>query len=512
MFRVKPVAVRLFVLLLLGLVLIPMGLANAAPVLSLTLVSGPSPFAGCTAGSGPSAISYVNAEVEPYVAVNPTNPKNIIGVWQQDRWNDGGAHGLVAGYSVNGGKTWKETPQPFSACAPGGLAYERASDPWVSFGPDGTAYSISISFNESNNNNAVAAAVSKDGGATWVNLRTIIADNAPNFQFFNDKESITADPVKVGTAYAVWDRLETPNGNPRASRRTSAYTGPALFSKTTDGGLTWSTPKIIVNTGQNKQTIGNQIVVNQQNGTLYNFFDFITPPFGVTAFKLAFVKSTDGGATWTQPQIIAEMRTVGVIDPNNGMEVRTGDIIPEPAIDPKTGQLYVVWQDSRFNNGSYDEVALSTSRDGGATWSTPIRVNTPTGRPAFTPMVKVSGDGTVGVTYYDFRNLQAGNTTTLPTDYWFTSSSDGGVSFGNETHLAGPFDMLTAPFAVGFFVGDYEGLDVSGTTFYPFFVKANDGNTGNRTDVFIVGVVPPAASVSASAAQETAPTFEPPKK
>ncbi|WP_207880166.1 sialidase family protein, partial [Pseudomonas sp. 32_A] len=134
--------------------------AHGAPV----LVSGPSPFAGCTIG-GPG-VNYVNAEVEPWVAVNPANPSNVIGAWQQDRWSNGGAHGLVAGYSFDGGLTWKQTNLPFSACA-GGLAYERASDPWVSIGPDGTAYSVSISFNQSNNSNAVAASVSTDGGQTW---------------------------------------------------------------------------------------------------------------------------------------------------------------------------------------------------------------------------------------------------------------------------------------------------------------------------------------------------------
>src|SRR5205085_5879223 len=161
--------------------------AGAATVAPLVVASGPSPFATCTAGSGPGAVNYTNAEVEPWVAVNPANPSNIIGAWQQDRWNDGGAHGLVAGFSSDGGTTWGETTLPFSACAPGGLSYERASDPWVSIGPDGTAYTVSISFNASNNNNAVAAATSTNGGKTWRNLRVIQADNAPNFQFFNDK-------------------------------------------------------------------------------------------------------------------------------------------------------------------------------------------------------------------------------------------------------------------------------------------------------------------------------------
>ena len=471
--------------LAIGLAALPAGATSFTP---LVLVSGPSPYASCTIGGGPGAVVYTNAEVEPYVAVDPAHSSKLIGVWQQDRWSDGGARGLVAGFSSNGGKTWGRTTLPFSACAPGGISYERATDPWVSIGPDGTAYAISVSFNESNNANAVAAATSTNGGKTWSNLRIVQADNAPNFQFFNDKESVTADPVTPGVAYAVWDRLETPNGNPRASHNTSAFTGPGMFAKTTDGGNTWSTPTVIVPTAQHKQTIGNQIVVDPQSGTLYDFFNLIVPP-GSHPYNVAFVKSTDGGATWTQPQIVASLLTAGVTHPNTGQLIRTGDIIPEPAIDPSSGQLYVVWQDSRFTG--FDEVALSTSTDGGASWSAPIQVNTntPGTGPGFTPAVRVSSDGTVGVSFYDFRNLTA-ETATLPTDYWFTSSSNQGASFGNEVHLAGSFDMLTAPFAAGFFVGDYEGLEAAGTAFVPFFVQANSGNTSNRTDVFTTNVTP----------------------
>lgn len=461
-------------------------MAQSAVAAGITVVSGPSPYAGCAIG-GPGT-NYPNAEVEPYVAVNPTWPLDIVGVWQQDRWSNGGAHGLVAGFSFDGGVTWGETPLPFSACA-GGLGYERASDPWVSFGPDGTAYSVSISFNQSNNSNAVAAAVSRDGGRSWTDLSVLIADNEPSLQFFNDKESVTADPVKAGFAYAVWDRLESPNANPQADLHAAAFRGPALFSKTVDGGRTWSPPRVIVSTPSRQQTIGNQIVVDPGSGTLYDFFDLITPPFNVTAFKVAFVKSTDGGATWTKPAIIADLRTVFVSDPNTGQPIRTGDIIPEPAIDPVTGQLYVVWQDSRFNGGRFDEVVISTSTDGGVTWSAPARVSTPSGRPAFTPTVKVASDHRIGVTYYDFRNLTT-ETATLPTDYWLKVFTPAQLAAGqvaglpDTAHITGPFDMLTAPFARGFFVGDYEGLATVGTHFQPFFVATNSGNLSNRTDVF----------------------------
>ncbi|AOI73380.1 sialidase family protein [Burkholderia ubonensis] len=453
--------------------------AHADPV----RVSGPSPFAACTTG-GPGTV-YVNAEVEPWLAVNPARPTNMIGVWQQDRWSNGGAHGLVAGYTFDGGATWAQTPQPFSACAPGGLPYERASDPWVSFGPDGTAYSVSISFNQSNNSNAVGASVSTDGGQTWSSPALLIADNEPTTQFFNDKESVTANPVKAGTAYAVWDRLELPNGNPYANLHTQAFRGPTLFSKTVDGGKTWSKARVIVHVPSRQQTIGNQIVVDPKSGTLYNFFNLIKPPFSKAAGKVAFIKSTDDGATWTQPQVIAGLQTVGVTDPNTGEPVRTGDIIPEPAIDPASGQLYVVWQDSRFNGGNYDEIALSTSTDGGATWSAPLQVNTPTGRAAFNPSVRVNEGGAVMVTHYDFRDLPAGDTTTLPTGFWRKISLDGGRTFVAERRVGGPFDLKVAPNAEGFFIGDYQGLDVGpSSSFHPFFVQTNSSNLANRTDVF----------------------------
>jgi hypothetical protein len=484
----------LLALLPAALILNVAGAASAATFTPPVTVSGPSPYAACALGATPGGVNYVNAEVEPWVTVNPANPDNIIGVWQQDRWSDGGAHGLAGGYSLDGGLSWNEFTQPFSACAPGGPSrFDRASDPWVSFGPDGTAYSVSLSLHGTGIDNAVAAATSTDGGKTWGNLNVLKEDVGT--QFFNDKESVTADPVKAGTAYVVWDRLAEPNDNPYANAHTAAFTGPSWFSKTTDGGKTWSAAQVIVPTGQRQQTIGNQIVVDRTTGVLYDFFGLVlgTGPNGpgrLHGLNVAFVKSTDGGATWTAPRIVAKLGSVGVTDPNTGAPVRTGDVIPEPAIDPTTGQLYVVWQDARFSGGAYDEVAISTSFNGGATWTAPTRVNTPTGRPAFTPSVRVNATGTVGVTYYDFRHLAAGNTSTLPTDYWFTSSPVGAVAFGNETHLYGPFDMLSAPNSRGPFVGDYEGLDASGGNFVSLSVRANDGNTANRTDAVATIVTP----------------------
>src|SRR2546422_9824218 len=80
--------------------------AAAAQAGLLVIVSGPSPYAACAQPLFPGETNYVNAEVEPWVAVNPASAGNVVGVWQQDRDSFGGAHGLVAGYSFDGGLTW----------------------------------------------------------------------------------------------------------------------------------------------------------------------------------------------------------------------------------------------------------------------------------------------------------------------------------------------------------------------------------------------------------------------
>ena len=184
----------------------------------------------------------------------------------------------------------------------------------------------------------------------------------------------------------------------------------------------------------------------------------------------------------------------GVTDPEDGHDVRTGDAIPEIAVDNNTGSLYVVWQDSRFTGR--EQVALSKSEDGGFTWSPTERVSTVGGtNQAFTPMVRVADDGnattdgTVAVQYYDFRNDSAA-TPGLTTNTWIIRSTNGGDTFpaANEEAVGAPYDMRQAPDALGYFVGDYEGLDWAGgglkPGFKPFFVRSNDAMPANRTDVF----------------------------
>ena len=115
-------------LALIALVAVPSVAIGATTGFTLTppvTASSASPFADCEVGAvegaDPPSINYLDTEVEPFVAVNPIEPDNIIGVYQQDRWSDGGAHGLVASRSSDGGATWTQNYAEFSVCSDYGV-------------------------------------------------------------------------------------------------------------------------------------------------------------------------------------------------------------------------------------------------------------------------------------------------------------------------------------------------------------------------------------------------------
>ena len=177
-------------------------------------------------------------------------------------------------------------------------------------------------------------------------------------------------------------------------------------------------------------------------------------------------------------------------DADGTCPVRTGDIIPDFAVDRGTnlatrGNLYAVWMDTRFNDPDHNDILLSRSTTGGTSWEPPVVVDqTPEGVDAFTAAVDVDDAGRVAVSYYDFRNDEIGDDE-LTTDFWVAHSHDGGQSFPDEDQLTvDSFDMRTAPFALGYFVGDYTGLSHFEDRFDSLWVGANDGDLLNRTDVF----------------------------
>src|SRR3954469_24715952 len=271
-------------------------LGIAAPAASaLTRISGPSPFEpGCSASTTDFVTGY---EAEPSLASDPRNPLGLIAAWQQDRSNSGGDRGNLTAASSDGGKTWRRARLPGSAACDGGNG-ERASDPWVSIGPDGIAYVATLNINPSRGvpSGPLVVSRSTNGGRTW---RRAVAV-APDDGAFNDKEAVTADPRRPGRAYLVWNKIS----NPSNDHLTSLW-----FSRTTDGGRTWSHQREIHPPPGGKAFTCSEIVV-RRDGSLLNLFSQLPVAAWAGENEKGLIKyfasrSADGGRTWGKPRRIA---------------------------------------------------------------------------------------------------------------------------------------------------------------------------------------------------------------
>jgi hypothetical protein len=442
-------------------------------------VSGRSPFPlGCT-GAGRGFAH--GAAVEPSLAVDPADPADLAGMWQQDRatTGPGGSQGNVAAFSRDGGRSWHEVVPPGVSRCSGGT-YQLASDPWLSFSANGkTLYAASLAIDAVKPPNGVLVSTSFNGGRTWHRPVTVIGDTKA--VFIDDKEAVTADPANPSEAYVVWDRQDmTRHGGQ-----------PAWFATTTNRGRTWSKPKIIYDpTALGGSTEGNIITV-LPDGTLVDVFLYaaigLIPPDGPNVpgtpaaraarrvpTEIRAVISRNKGRTWSRPVIVAR---IGYRDhgfaPGTGHRIRTGGNIPAVATNPRTGQIYVTWAGARLSR-SRSAIGIVSSSDGGRTWTKPLRINkTPPSGPhgdgqAFTPGLSVTADGTVAVTYYDLRlDTSAPG---LPTERWAVTCRGPACTrrarAWTEQPVLGPFNLKRAPLISkeGYFLGDYMGQAAAGNT------------------------------------------------
>jgi hypothetical protein len=469
-------------LLAAGCNLPPLRLSASRP--KPVLVSGPSPFAGCKLGGG--GLHYTGGEVETWLAVNPAALKQgkteLAGVWMADRWSNGGGSGLVAATSADGGKSWVQTPLAFGGCSKNGLRpWDRVSDPWITFGQDGTAYASALIIDGAHGSWAVAAATSADGGHTWGNYQ-VLQEEISKGKTGLDKESVTADPTRAGTAYMIWTRY---------SAQDPAVPSESIFAATNDGGKSWSAPRTIFLAPKDVTPTGSVISVDPRDGTLYHIFRWAKstgPGEHDNVSQIGIQRSQDGGQTWTEAKGVVDVVDNMVKEPENEAEVRTGGPLPLTAIDSRTGRIYAVWGDSRFRADEQEDIALSYSDDQGDTWSKPVRVNPESSRGAFRGTVAVNARGQVAVSYYDFRELEK-SAAKAPTHLWLAvyTPTEAGLGSPKETHVAGPFDLAKAPMAPGPFLGDYLGLAAVNDGFTLFYVATTEQND-NPTDVFSVTV------------------------
>lgn len=446
------------------------------------------------------------ANVEPRLAANPRRPSQLTAVWQQGRWEDGGAATIGAATSFDGGETWQPSPASFTTCAGG--PFFRASDPWVTYTVDGAALQMALVVTgrpfEAGIESGMAVSRSDDG-VTWAPIVTLARDPRP---LFHDKNSITADPNDPTRVYAVWsttgaatpdDRqlIATPQGGAAEAQRQSRLADlranfTTQLARSTDGGRSWAPARAI-----GGPAIGNQII-GLPNGDLINVFRLVQPPGAEPngqirlgsrfAPALMVARSTDFGDGWTEPITVTSSLSNERL-PEREPRLRA-PTLPEIAAHPLDASILVAYATGQSAEGGAQRILVARSGDGGQTWGAAQPVNrTPNPRSAWLPNIAVLADGTIGVTYYDFRRAVPVGEAPLG-DFWLVTCRDECDQTANwrEAHLAGPFQLAQAPRSGdAYFLGDYMGLVGAGQTFHALF--ALPGDNRRSADIWHVAAV-----------------------
>src|SRR3989454_6695438 len=276
------------------------------------------PFAG-------AAGSEADTQVEPHIALDPNDPSIVVAVVQQGRFDTNGAS-VDPGFatSQDGGRSWTAGNLPGLTVAVGG-AFERASDPAVAIGPDGSVYAETLLVDVSDCHSAVSVQRSDDHGLAFGAPVLVQDDSACTL--FNDKNWIAVDTFPgsphFGRVYAAWDRIDS-----------AASAAPTLLRFSDDRGATWS--GLVTVSDPTAGTVGALPVV-QPNGDVTVVYNLYAPPTGQVSQT-----SHDGGRHFDPPVTIGTEQSHGVAD------MRTGEGLPAVAVDPVTGRLYTVCADGRF--------------------------------------------------------------------------------------------------------------------------------------------------------------------
>jgi hypothetical protein len=446
--------------------------AGAGPykVKNLQAISGPTPFPlGC-----PGALfddsNIAGHELESAITVNPANPRNIVATWKQDVGPFSPGRSDLVASSLDGGKTWARSTIPGLTVCSGGTS-DTASDPWVSAGGDGTVYFAGQAGLLSSDPSippsiAIVASHSRDGGRTWPVPVTV----APRLGG-TETPAVTGSPTLPGDAYLAWA-----NFLPFVFPRTNSLE----FSRTADGGATWSPPVPIDQPGPFQIDFAPRILV-LPDGTLLAIFGRADVEFELGTLQAA--RSLDEGRTWLPAVQIGSVAVETFFHPERG-EYLPQSHYPSAAV-ARDGTAYVAFEDNR--SATSGAVGVARSRDGGRTWSSSTLPGV--SAYAFEPTIAVDSHGTVGVTWYDLRNDVLGDAA-LTADVWFAHSHDRGASW-EQMHVAGPTDLRTAPLPAHNYVGEYQGLAaLRGRGFAATFTLPAPQAKDGPTDIFFARIGP----------------------
>lgn len=381
---------------------------------------------------------------EPAIAVNTKNPQQAVVAWQVP---------ASAAYSQDGGQTWKTaegtSPKMYRVSGDVSLTYDAAGHAilcYIAFDKLGTTNYWA----QGATRNGIFIRRSLDGGQTWEpEAHTVISHESTPDIPFEDKPWIVADTIgaHAGNLYVGWTHF-------------TLAASELFFSRSTDGGITWSSPiKISSVPG----------LPRDDNGALEGFHGVVGPDGALYTIwdsrdGIMMAVSHDGGASFSKDRLIIPagpgyFGITGVSRSNGfpqiGMDMRSGK---------HGGKLYVAWSD--YSNGDVD-VFVSSSGDYGKSWSAPVRVNSDpihNGKDQFFQWMAVDPQsGAVNLIFYDRRTDNKETTVTL------ARSTDGGKTFQNYTWDPDGFD------AEGDFLGDYLAITAFGNKVFGAWAHQTSG-------------------------------------
>jgi hypothetical protein len=338
---------------------------------------------------------------EPSISINPKNSANIVAACILDK----------VFYSNDSGRTWQEDAleSPFGVWGDPVLTTDTAGHHYYFHLSDPTGEN----WKSEEILDRIVAQKSTDGGKSW-SAGSFMGFNHPKDQ---DKHWAVVDPF-TNNIYVTWTQFDD-----YGSEDSSAQSN-ILFSTSVDGGQTWSEAKQINEIPgdclDDDGTTEGAVPAVGPDGTIYVSWALDE--------KLYFDRSHDGGKTWLENDLVVTEQNGGWdidvpgVSRANGMPVTVCDL----SESEHSGRLYINWVDDR--NGHYD-VWLTSSDDGGDTWSVANRINDDqdTADQFFTWLTVDQTNGNLYCVFYDRRNLDG-----FETDVYLASSTDGGESWKNE--------------------------------------------------------------------------------
>ncbi|HYZ12700.1 MAG TPA: sialidase family protein [Actinomycetota bacterium] len=354
---------------------------------------------------------------EPSVAVDPSSP-NVVVAGANDYCSAIVNDEVWTGYyrSTDGGRTWTNSlvpgyPDDTSAAGTASPVHgscAAAGDPTQSFDADGNLFYAFICFNRSAPvNGSVYVAKYTNHGATY-DRTVLVKSGTPSGLFltglFQDKINLTVDQTAGaygGNVYVAWSQYDG-----------FAPTNAVLFSRSTNGGLSFSRPIRV--TPKERGTASFADLAVGPEGTVW--LTYLTyPSSSRPTADIWLQRSTSGGVSFEAPIHVASIElfdsnqfagTTGTVDCGDGpFECESGltfsRFFSNSAVTADETGVHVVWG-SELPSGQ-SKVFVRNSPDGGDTWGEAETLDAVTLGHQWFPDV-ATADGTLTVIFYDSRD------------------------------------------------------------------------------------------------------------